>query len=326
MGLLEGRLTYKPFDYEKAHEFWTLQQNVHWMHSEIPMSSDIQDWKMLLTEAEKSVVGGILKGFIQAEIVVNDYWTKVVGKLFPHPEIVMMASAFGNMESVHAVSYAYLNDSLGLSDYDAFLAEPTAKAKIDRILEIKNATSYSTELEYKKDIAKALAIFSAFTEGVSLYSSFAVLMSFSRFNKLKGVGQIISYSNRDEAMHAQAGCWLFREFIKENSEIWTDELKKEIYEAARVTVSLEDDFIDKVFENGTIEGIEPRDLKVFIRNRANTQLGQLGLKQNWKNLDKEALKRMEWFDYLTAGVEHQDFFAQRSTSYSKATLNFDEMW
>ena len=127
---------------------------------------------------------------------------------------VMMAGAFGSFEGIHTIGYAFLNDTLGLKDYDAFLAEPTAKAKIDRLVDI-NAKEASRE-----DIAKSLAVFSGFVEGVSLFSSFAILFNFSRFNKLKGVGQIISWSVRDESLHSQAGCWLFREYIKENHFEW----------------------------------------------------------------------------------------------------------
>jgi len=219
---------------------------------------------------------------------------------------------------VHTIGYAYLNDSLGLTNYDAFLQEPTAKAKLDRLVDVKG--------DDKHDIARSLAIFSAFTEGVSLFSSFAILFNFSRFNKLKGVGQIISWSVRDESLHSEAGCWLFREFIKEFPEVWTDEVKKSVYQAARDTIELEDDFIDKVFENCNIEGIDPHDIKQFIRYRANTKLGELGLKMNWKNIDQDAVKRMSWFDLMTAGVEHTDFFAQKVTSYSKGHVDFSNIW
>jgi ribonucleoside-diphosphate reductase beta chain len=316
--LLDGRITYKPFLYDKAHDFWLKQQQAHWLPSEVQMASDIQDWAENLTPQEKQVVGGVLKGFIQTELVVNDYWTTKIAKWFPHPEIVMMGTAFGNMETVHTIGYAYLNDSLGLTEYDAFLQEPTAKAKIDRLIDVKGND--------KHDIARSLAIFSGFTEGVSLFSSFAILFNFSRWNKLKGVGQIISWSVRDESLHSEAGCWLFREFIKEYPEVWTDEVKKSIYEAARVTIELEDDFIDKVFQGCKIEGIDAKDIKQFIRYRANTKLGELGLKMNWKNIDQEAIKRMSWFDLMTAGVEHTDFFAQKVTSYSKGHVDFSNIW
>lgn len=318
MGLLQTRVEYAPFEYEQAYKYWELQQQSHWLHTEIAMAGDIQDWKENLSEAEKNVIAGILKGFTQAEILIEDYWSGKVCNWFKKPEIQIMGNTFAAFESIHAVSYAYLNDSLGITDYKAFLSEPTTKAKIDRLI--------STKGKSKEDIAKSLAVFSAFNEGVNLFSSFAVLLNFSRFNKLKGVGQIIAFSIKDETLHSNAGCWLFRQFISEYPEVFTDELKKDLYEAARLTVQLEDAFIDKVFELGAIEGLDPKDLKTFIRHRCNTKLQDIGLKSNWKHLDKESLERMQWFDTLSTGVSQQDFFSGRVSDYSKGNINWEEMW
>jgi len=318
MSLLDTRTVYKPFEYDSAFEYWNKAQSAHWLHTEIALSTDIADWKSRLTESEKSVIGSILKGFTQAEIIIQDYWANKVCKWFKKPEIQMMGCTFAAFESIHAVGYAYLNDSLGLTDYDAFLYEPTTKAKIDRLIDAKGKS--------KEEMAKSLAIFSAFNEGVNLFSSFAILMSFSQRNLLKGVGQIISFSIRDESLHSEAGCWLFRTFIKEYPEVWTDELKKEIYEAARITVELEDAFIDKAFEKGEVQGLNVKDLKNYIRARTNTKLNDLGLKNNWKNLDKEALDRMQWFDMLSVGLQTTDFFAQRETAYSKGTQDWSKVF
>lgn len=318
MSLFTPRPTYAPFEYPKAYTFWELQQQSHWLHHEISLASDINDWKINLSEAEKNVIGHILKGFTQSEVFIQEYWGQMVGKWFKKPEIQMMAATFSAFESIHAVSYAYLNQSLGLEDFEAFLHEPTAKAKIDRLITTKGKS--------KEEIAKSLAIFSAFNEGVNLFSSFAVLLNFSRFNKLKGVGQIIAFSIKDESLHSEAGCWLFRVLVEEFPEIFTDALKKDIYDAARLTVELEDAFIDRAFELGSIEGIEPHDLKAFIRFRANTKLNDLGLKKVWKNLDKQALERMAWFDVMSAGVSHADFFAQRVSDYAKGAVDFSNIW
>jgi ribonucleoside-diphosphate reductase beta chain len=318
MALLTPRPTYSPFEYDLAYKFWELQNQSHWLHSEIAMASDINDWKINLTETERNIIGHILKGFTQSEIFIGEYWGSMVSSWFKKPEIQMMAATFSSMESIHAVAYAYLNQSLGLEDFSAFLHEPTAKAKIDRLILTKG--------KKKEEIAKSLAIFSAFNEGVNLFSSFAVLLNFSRFNKMKGLGQIIAFSIKDESLHSEAGCWLFRTFISEYPEIWTDELKTEIYDAARVTIELEDNFIDKAFGLGVLEGLDSQDLKAFIRHRCNTKLNDLGLKQNWKNVDKDALARMEWFDVMSAGVAHADFFAQRVDSYAKGHLDFTKIW
>lgn len=310
MSIRQPRITFGPFEYNQAYEYWLRQQQAHWLHTEIPMGGDIQDWNKTMSESEQRVIGNTLKGFTQTEVVVgNDYWLGKVHKWFPKPEIQMMAASFGNMETIHAKGYAYLNESLGLEDYEAFLQDEASKAKIDHLVEVKGNSL--------KDIARSLAIFSAFAEGVQLFSSFAILMHFSRMNKMKGVGQIVAFSVRDESLHSEAGCWLFRQLVAENPDVMDDKLKSDIYEAARAAVKLEDDFIDKVFELGPIENLDPKDLKAFIRHRANTKLADLGLKSNWKNIDADSLTRMEWFDYLTTGVEHQDFFANRVTTYSK---------
>lgn len=318
MSLLTPRPTYAPFEYEQAYKYWELQQQSHWLHTEISMAGDINDWKMSLNDGERQLVGHVLKGFTQSEVFIQEYWSQQVAKWFKKPEIQMMCASFASFESIHAVSYAYLNQSLGLEDFSAFLHEPTAKAKIDRLV--------STRGKSKSEIARSLAIFSAFNEGVNLFSSFAILLNFSRFNKMKGLGQIIAFSIKDETLHSNAGCWLFRTLVHEYPELWTDELKKDIYDAARLTIALEDDFIDKAFEVGGTEGLTKDDMKAFIRHRANTKLHDLGLKSNWRNIDREAVERMSWFDVLSAGVSHADFFAQRVTDYSRGAVDFSGIW
>lgn len=314
--ILKKRDVYAPFEYPKAYGYWEKQQQAHWLHSEISMASDIHDWDFKLTPSEKNLIGMTLKGFTQTELIVNEYWSQKVANFFPKPEIVMMSIGFANMEMIHTKSYSYLNESLGIEDYEAFLYEPTAKAKIDRLINVKGSK--------KEDIAKSLAIFSAFTEGVSLFSSFAILLSFSRFNKLKGVGQIITFSVRDESLHSDAGCWLFRTLVAEHSEIMTDDLKKELYQAGRDTYLLEESFIDKAFELGDIDGLTAYDLKNFIKNRINIKLGDIGLKANYEDIDQESLKRMSWFDDMTIGIQHQDFFAGRVSDYSKGVITQKE--
>jgi len=321
MSLTKRREAFFPFEYDQAYEFWEQQQNVHWLHSEVSLARDISDFATNLSQAEKNVIGNILKGFAQTETVVNDYWSRRVTKWFPKHEIIMMALSFANMECIHAKAYNYLNEELGLEDYEAFLEDPTTKNKLDNIINQKGNT--------KKEKAKSLAVFSAFTEGVNLFSSFAILMNFSRKeagSKLPGIGEIVEFSVRDESLHSKAGCWLFRTFIEENPEIWDDELKAELYEAARTTVALEDAFIDKVFELGPIPGLDPKDLKNFIRYRANQKLKELGLKSNWRNIDQDSLQRMEWFDVFTGGGRINDFFSKRVSDYSKGNVDWDSIF
>ena len=167
----------------------------------------------------------------------------------------------------------------------------------------------------KESIAKALAVYSAFTEGLQLFSSFIILLNFSRFGKMKGMGQIVTFSIKDESLHVEAMTKLFREFVHENIDIWQDDFKKEIYQTCREMVHLEDKFLDLVFEMGDIQGLTKKEMYEYNRYIADRRLLQLGLKPNFGVKDNP----LPWVDEVL-GVEHQNFFEGRSTSYQKAGL------
>jgi len=319
--LIIPRIVYKPFEYQEAYDYWLKQQQAHWLHTEVPMMSDVNDWKQNLSATEKNIVGSILKGFAQTETIVNDYWSGLVTKWFRKPEVIMMATTFGAFETIHAEAYSLLNEELGLNDFSEFLEDEATMAKIETLMAVRD--SFGDEINWH-EIAKSLAIFSAFTEGVNLFSSFAVLLSFKMKNKLKGVGQIVEWSIRDESMHSEAGCWLFRTLIKENPKLKTPELEAAINEAALLSLKLELDFIDKVYSLGDLEQCNKYDLQNFIKNRVNTKLGDLGYKPIIMDVDMTAVERMKWFDHLSAGKQHTDFFANRVTNYSKGHMTWDE--
>ena len=321
LNLLHERIIYKPFEYPQAYEYWLNQQQAHWLHTEIPMMSDLNDWNSNLNKTEKNIIGSILKGFAQTETIVNDYWSGLVTKWFRKPEVIMMATTFGAFETIHAEAYSLLNETLGLDNFSEFLEDEATMAKIENLMLVRDSFNGEKNIP---EIAKSLAIFSAFTEGVNLFSSFAILLSFKMRNKLKGVGQIVEWSIRDESMHSEAGCWLFRTLIEENPHLKTKELETAINEAALLSLKLELDFIDKVFELGDLEGCSKYDLQNFIKNRVNTKLGDLGYGPIITDIDLTAVERMKWFDHLSAGKQHTDFFANRVTNYSKGTMTWDE--
>ena len=315
--IIEPRNYYKPFEYQTAFDFYKDQHRAHWLADEVPLASDLNDWKLKLTDSEKNLIGNILKSFAQTEVHVNDYWSTKVSVWFPKPEVQAMARVFADFESIHAEAYARLNEELGLDDFRAFLEDEVSKAKIERLIE--------TPGETLEDKAISLAIFSAFTEGVNLFSSFAILMSFQLRNLMKGTGQIVEWSVRDESLHSKAGCWLFRTLLEEQPELNTEELRDKIIEACELSVQLEFDFIDKAFEMGNIEGLNKDQLKNYIKARANEKMIELGYKAIYNDIDPNLLKQMEWFGHLTSGKTHQDFFAGRVTSYAKSTADWDDL-
>jgi len=322
MGLFDERIAYKPFEYpEYYNEGWLKQAQAFWLHTEIPMTADVKDWNEKLTPAEKHLVGNILLGFAQTECAVSDYWTQKVVGWFPKHEIQQMAMMFGSQETIHAVAYSYLNETLGLEDFEAFLHEP---ATADRF---ENLVSY--EGKDKIGIAKSLAVFSAFAEGVSLYSAFAVLYSFQLRNLLKGIGQQMKWSVRDESLHSKMGCQLFRHMCEETPGL-KEECKNHVLEAADIMVDLELKYIDKMFEQGDIENLKKEDLKNFIKKRANEKIVELGYTKEADHFgfDATSASALDWFYHLTGGVTHTDFFAIRPTDYSKANEgeDFEDIW
>ena len=322
MGLFDERIAYKPFEYPEYYtEGWLPQAQAFWLHTEIPMTADVKDWNEKLTPAEKHLVGNILLGFAQTECAVSDYWTQKVVGWFPKHEIQQMAMMFGSQETIHAVAYSYLNETLGLEDFEAFLHEP---ATADRF---ENLVSY--EGKDKVGIAKSLAVFSAFAEGVSLYSAFAVLYSFQLRNLLKGVGQQMKWAVRDESLHSKMGCQLFRHMCEETPGL-QEECKDHVLEAANIMVDLELKYIDKMFEQGDIENLKKDDLKEFIKKRANEKITELGYNKSSQHFryNENKANALDWFYHLTGGVTHTDFFAIRPTDYSKANEgeDFEDIW
>jgi ribonucleoside-diphosphate reductase beta chain len=315
--ITEPRIFYKPFEYQDAFDFYKYQHRAHWLADEVPLASDLNDWKLKLNESEKNLIGNILKSFAQTEVHVNDYWSTKVSFWFPKPEIQAMARVFADFESIHAEAYARLNEELGLDDFAAFMEDEASKNKIERLIEVPGIT-----MEEK---AISLAIFSAFTEGVNLFSSFAILMSFQLRNLMKGTSQIIEWSVRDESLHSKAGCWLFRTLLQEQPELDTDELRNKITEACHLSVQLEFNFIDKAFEMGEVEGLNVDQLKNFIKSRANEKMIELGYNAIYNDIEPGLLKQMEWFGHLTSGKTQQDFFAGRVTNYSKSTGDWSDL-
>ena len=322
MGLFDKRIPYKPFEYPVYYnEGWLQQAQAFWLHTEISMSGDVKDWNERLTLAEKNLVGNILLGFAQTECAVSDYWTQKVVSWFPKHEIQQMAMIFGSQETIHAVAYSYLNETLGLEDFEAFLHEPATADRFD------NLVSYDG-----KDpvgIAKSLAVFSAFAEGVSLYSAFAVLYSFQLRNFLKGVGQQMKWSVRDESLHSKMGCQLFRHMCEEIPDL-KEQCEKHVLEAADTMVYLELKYIDKMFEQGDIENLKKDDLKEFIKKRTNEKIAELGYTKSAQHFryNENKASALDWFYHLTGGVTHTDFFSIRSTDYSKANEgeDFEDIW
>lgn len=307
--ILTHRKFYRPFEYPHYFEFFRKQNQAHWLPTEVPMEADINDYRYKLTPTEISLITQILRFFTQGDLEVNNNYNTQLIPAFPKPEIKMMLSSFAAMESIHVWAYSYLNDSLGLpeKEYSAFLEYEAMKNKYDYL--------HNFEVNTVKDLARNLAVFGGFMEGVSLFASFAILMNFPRQGKLKGVGQIITWSIRDESLHSQGVVTLFRDLISENRHLWTDELKHELYQACEEMVRLEDAFIDTCFSMGPVPGLTPEEVKQYIRYIADRRLQDLGLDARYK-----VTNSLPWLDIMVNAKEHANFFENRATEYAKGAV------
>ncbi len=319
MSLLSTEPFYKPFKYPWAYEAWLTQQRLHWIPQEVTMSDDIKNWKNDLTDQERYLLTQILRFFTQADIEVNNCYMKHYSTVFKPTEIQMMLAAFSNMETIHIAAYSYLLDTLGMPEieYRAFMEFQEMKDKYDYMQQFNTGS--------KTDIAKILAIFGAFTEGLQLFASFAMLFNFQRFGKMKGMGQIVAWSVRDEGLHTESIIKLFLTFLQENPEIWTEQFQDDLYLACDTIISHEDAFIDLAFRfEGAIQGMSSQDIKNYIRYIANRRLLQLGLKEKY-DVKKNPLP---WMDEILNSPEHVNFFENRATEYSRAATGgtWDEVF
>lgn len=308
-GLLKEKAVYKPFRYPWCYDAWLTQQRIHWLPEEIPLAEDVRDWQKNLTAHEKNLLTQIFRFFTQADVEVNNCYLRHYTTVFKPTEVLMMMTAFASMETIHVAAYSHLLDTIGMpeSEYSAFLKYKEMKDKYDYM--------QNFNVNNKREIAKTVAVFSAFTEGLQLFASFAILLNFPRFNKMKGMGQVVTWSVRDETLHCNSMIKIFNTFCAENPGLLDDSLKKEITDACRTIVEHEDAFIDLAFEMGPIEGLTAQQIKDYIRWIANRRLVQLKLDEIYDVKENP----LEWIDTMLNGVEHMNFFEGRATEYSKAS-------
>jgi ribonucleoside-diphosphate reductase beta chain len=309
MSLFEERIAYKPFSYPWCYEAWLTQQKVHWLPEEVPMADDIKDWNFKLSPTEKNLITQILRLFVQSDVEVSKSYHMIYLSRFKPIEIQMMLQSFQNMETIHVSAYSHLIDTLGLpeNEYAAFLSYSEMKEKYEAWAAYMNPESL-------EDLAVSMAAFGGTVEGLQLFASFAMLLNFPRFNKLKGLGQIITWSVRDETLHCLSIIKLFHELLREHPEIDTPQLRARVEGAVLEAVTHEDAFIDLAFGMGGIEGMTAEDIKTYIRFIADRRLIQLG----YKGIFKVKENPLAWLDEMLNAEEHVNFFEQRATSYSKA--------
>ena len=311
MSIFKERNYYKPFSYPWAFESYDTQQKMHWLPSEVSLHEDVNDWNNRMDESEKNLVKQILTFFTQGDVDVAQAYMDVYIPLFKPLEIRMMLSAIATSEANHAHAYSLLNDTIGMDDgdYQAFQEIKAMNDKHEYLWKSKGGTE-------EEQMIRDMAVFSAFGEGLQLFASFVMLLNFTRFGKMKGMGQIVAWSIRDESHHVESMIKLFHCLLDEKPKVWNDNFKRTLYDICRDMVTLEDKFIDLAFDMGPVQGLTAYEVKQYIRHIADRRLLQLGLKPNYAVKENP----LEWVDWVVNGVEHTNFFENRATEYAKGAM------
>jgi glutaredoxin 3 len=315
MPLLDFSKTYRPFQYPWAVELSKKHEEIHWIEDEAELSEDVQDWRTKLSADEKEFITQVLRLFTQSDVQVGENYHELLIPKFKNNEVRNMLSSFASREAVHQRAYALLNDTLGLPDeeYHKFLEYKEMADKIDFMKEGDSST--------QAGLALALAQ-SVFNEGMSLFSSFVMLLNFQRFGKMKGMGTIVEWSIRDESLHVQGNAKLFRTFCEEHPRIVNDELKSKIYQMAKNAVELEDKFIQLAFKGNDVQGLTKEEVRKYIRHIADRRLLQLGMKTKFRQKDNP----LPWLDWVLNGASHDNFFEKRVTEYSVVGMEGSWGW
>lgn len=320
--ILEKRVAFKPYEYPFLAERAKAIRNTYWVHDEISFDQDKHEYKTVLTDTERYIIGTILKTFAQTEThVADEFWSRMYHYM-PKPEMALLCSVFTENEWRHAEAYDRLNDELGLSDYVSFQEDPVLMARMENLTKIRSDNKGDFSV---RDLMKTLAVFGGFTEYVNLFSQFAILRSFSSNgrNLLTNIGDIIDWSALDEQHHAETAIEIFLVLKEENPELWDDELKSSIYHAATVTLEIEEKLIAQIFEHGDLPNLGKKELLNFMKNRINKSLNMMGLK-SIKNVDQELLLKLKWFEDGLNAKGYTDFFAKRVTDYTKNMVVFNK--
>ncbi len=318
--LTDERTFFKPFNYPWAYEAWLKHEQSHWLHTEVPMIEDVKDWKTKITAEQKYFLTNIFRFFTQGDIDVAGGYVNNYLPYFPQPEIRMMLSGFAAREALHIAAYSHLIETLGMPEntYQEFAEYQEMSDKHEYFMKLSESNGN------KRSVATNIAAFSAFTEGMQLFSSFIMLLNFPRHGLMKGMGQIVTWSIVDETQHAENMIKLFRTYIEENKSLWNDKTKGEIYTIATKMTELEDKFIDLSFAMGEMPDLTSDDVKKYIRYICDRRLISLGLKGIWK----VKTNPLPWVEEMINAPTHGNFFENRVTDYAKGAITGDwqEVW
>lgn len=320
MSIFDERQNYKPFEYSHITDpLINCMWSSHWTHNEFSFSKDIQDFHTVITTEEQNVIKRTMLLISQIEIAVKSYWGNI-GRLLPKPEIADMGAVFGGVEVIHSRAYSEILSKLGFEDeFTDLFNEPIVKNRSTYLRKYNNKI-YADD---RKQVCYSLALFSIFTEGVSLFSQFYIILAFNRFRSLfKDIANVVAYTILEENIHLNGGIMLLNQIKSEHPELFDDELMGKIIDEAREAIEIETSLIRWMLQGYSNEHVSEDILVNFVKHRMNTCLGDLGIQKLFV-LDEDTVTSLSWIDEEIYAGQMTDFFAKKPTAYAKSNKTFD---
>ncbi len=313
MGIFDKRVNYKPFEYPEILTFTEAIQKAYWVHTEVDFTADVQDFHSQLSDAEKNAIKNSLLAIAQIEVAVKTFWGNLYHHM-PKPELNGLGATFAECEFRHSEAYSRLLEVLGYNqEFEKLIEVPVIKRRIDYLSDVLSGSNSQTHAEY----VSALIMFSLLIENVSLFSQFAIILSFTRFKGyIKNVSNIIAWTSVDEQLHANAGIYLINKIKQEEPDLIDEVGEQRIYTLVKASVDLEKDILDWIFEKGEIDNISKENLLNFMKYRTDDSLVKIGMKPQFNVSDRD-YKPMAWFEEEVFANSLDDFFAKRPVDYTK---------
>ena len=318
--IFDEQISRKPNNYKWTEEFIEAMHNGFWTDKEFNFKSDVQQFKVNLTEQEREIIIRTLSAIGQIEVAVKTFWAKL-GDNLPHPSLQDLGYVMANVEVIHNNAYERLITVLGLED--VFQENLKLEWIEGRVNYLKKYTRKFYK-DSKKQYLYALILFTLFVENVSLFSQFYVINWFARFkNVLKDTDQQVKYTRNEENIHGIVGTKIINTIRDEYPELFDAELEERILHEAQMAFESEAKIVDWMVNGIKEEGLSAPILKEFIKDRINESLVGIGFKKAF-DVDKEILKATIWFTEELHGNNMTDFFHARPVEYAKKNQSFSE--
>ena len=314
------QISLKPDRYPWSNFYVEAIQNSFWTHRLFTFQSDVQDFRVNLSDHEREMIIRSLSTIGQLEISVKRFWAKL-GENLPHPSLIDLGFVMASNEVVHGKAYSKLLESLGIEDsFEKILELDIIKGRVNYLQ--KYLRKFHTV--NKRQFVYSLVLFTLFVENVALFSQFYTVSWFGKFkNVLKDTNKQVEYTSREEEIHSNIGIRLINVIKEEYPEIFDEELKEKILKESESAVKYECQIIEWILGGFDDEFLNADILKEFIKNRLNTTLSQIGY-PNVFEIDEKLLEKTEWFNEQVLGNSQSDFFHGRPTEYGIANQSFSE--